>query len=207
LREFGAKLRDTFAAFITQPCSFILEKLSMEALGRLSAGAFAETEKIPLILVLDNVRSGMNVGSVFRTADAFAAEQVVLCGITALPPHREILKTALGSTETVPWSAAENTADSVRQLKESGYRVFAVEQTTEKVWLQDIRPQANERYALVFGNEVDGVSDEVLQLCDGAIEIPQFGTKHSLNIAVAAGIAVWELVRKWKFDPHPHANS
>ena len=171
----------------------------MDALGRLSADAFAETDKIPLVLVLDNVRSGLNVGSVFRTADAFAVERIILCGITAVPPHREILKTALGSTETVAWSSAEHAAYAVAQLKNSGYRVFAVEQTTRKVWLQDIQPEPGERYALVFGNEVDGVSDDALHACDGAIEIPQFGTKHSLNIAVAAGIVVWEFARKWKF--------
>jgi len=170
----------------------------MEALGRLSAEKFAGMEKLPLVLVLDNVRSGLNVGSVFRTADAFAVEQIVLCGITALPPHREILKTALGSTETVAWSASEDALTAVRQLQKAGYRVFAVEQTTQKIWLQDFAPHVGERYALVLGNEVDGVSEEVLRACDGAIEIPQFGTKHSLNIAVAAGIVVWEFVRKWK---------
>jgi len=170
----------------------------MEALGRLSAGEFAGIEKLPLVLVLDNVRSGLNVGSVFRTADAFAVEHIVLCGITALPPHREILKTALGSTETVAWTAAEDAAAAVRQLQQSGYRVFAVEQTTRRIWLQDFAPKPGDRYALVFGNEVDGVSDDVLRACDGAIEIPQFGTKHSLNIAVATGIVVWEFARKWK---------
>lgn len=172
----------------------------MESLGRLSADDFAAMEKIPLILVLDNVRSGLNVGSVFRTADAFAVERIILCGITALPPHREILKTALGSTETVSWSAADHAAEAVKTLQQAGFRVFAVEQTTEKIWLQDFHPKANERYALVFGNEVDGVSDAVLQVCDGAIEIPQFGTKHSLNIAVASGIVVWEFARKWKLS-------
>lgn len=171
----------------------------MEALGRLTATDFKQQEKLPLVLVLDNVRSGLNVGSVFRTADAFAVEKIVLCGITAQPPHREILKTALGSTESVDWTYAETAAGAVRELKQAGYRVFAVEQTTQKTWLQDFVPAPNEKYALVLGNEVDGVSDPTLQECDGAIEIPQFGTKHSLNIAVATGIVVWEFARKSVF--------
>jgi len=173
-----------------------MEKLSMEALGRLSADAYGHSKKIPLILVLDSVRSGLNVGSVFRTADAFAVEKIILCGITAQPPHREILKTALGSTETVPWMAVDHAVEAVEQLKLAGYRVFAVEQTTQKIWLQDFVPASDEKYAFVLGNEVDGVTDAVLRVCDGAIEIPQFGTKHSLNIAVAAGIVVWEFTRK-----------
>lgn len=168
----------------------------MKALNRLSPKAFSAAQKLPLVLVLDNVRSGMNVGSVFRTADAFALEKIVLCGITAVPPHREILKTALGSTETVLWEQQEQTLTAVAQLKAEGYRVYAVEQTSEKTWLQDFIPKSGDKYALVFGNEVDGVSDAVLHACDGAVEIPQFGTKHSLNIAVAAGIVVWEISRK-----------
>lgn len=173
-----------------------MKKLSMEALNRLSPTAFSAAEKLPLVLVLDNVRSGMNVGSVFRTADAFALEKIILCGITAVPPHREILKTALGSTETVPWVQYEQTAQAIKQLKAEGYKVYAVEQTSDKTWLQDFNPEPGEKYALVFGNEVDGVADPVLHACDGAVEIPQFGTKHSLNIAVAAGIVVWEISRK-----------
>lgn len=173
-----------------------MEKLSMEALHRLSPDSFRQTKKYPIVLVLDNVRSGLNVGSVFRTADAFALERVILCGITAQPPHREILKTALGSTESVDWQYLESTTEAVRQLQASGYQTWAVEQTTEKTWLQDFLPSANEKYAFVFGNEVDGVHDDVLRLCTGVLEIPQFGTKHSLNIAVTAGIVSWELVRK-----------
>ncbi|MCC6463494.1 MAG: RNA methyltransferase [Saprospiraceae bacterium] len=173
-----------------------MEKLSMAALNRLSPDSFRETKKYPIVLVLDNVRSGLNVGSVFRTADAFALERVMLCGITAQPPHREILKTALGSTESVDWQYLESTLEAVRQLQASGYQTWAVEQTTEKTWLQDFLPSANEKYAFVFGNEVDGVQDEVLRRCTGVLEIPQFGTKHSLNIAVTAGIVSWELVRK-----------
>jgi len=173
-----------------------MEKLSMAALNRPSPEDFKERAKLPLLLVLDNVRSGLNVGSVFRTADAFALEKVVLCGITAQPPHREILKTALGSTDSVCWEHAGQTTEAVLQLKAAGYRVYAIEQTTKKIWLQNFTPETGEKYAFVLGNEVDGVDDDVLQLCDGVIEIPQFGTKHSLNIAVAAGIVVWEAARK-----------
>ncbi len=170
----------------------------MPELNRLSPEAFQTAEKLPVVLVLDNVRSGLNVGSVFRTADAFAVERVILCGITAQPPHREILKTALGSTESVLWSYAGDTQEAVQELRASGYIVYAVEQTNRKVWLQAFQPEAGKQYAFVFGNEVDGVGDAVLQQCDGAVEIPQFGTKHSLNIAVAAGIVVWEVARKIK---------
>lgn len=170
----------------------------MDALHRLSVDDFRQQDKMPVVLVLDNLRSGLNTGSVFRTADAFLLQKIVLCGITAQPPHREILKTALGSTESVHWEYLENTADAVRALKEQGYRVYAIEQTNPKTWLQDFEPQAAEKYAFVLGNEVDGVEEDALALCDGTIEIPQFGTKHSLNVAVAAGIVVWEVVRKIK---------
>lgn len=168
----------------------------MQALGRLTVEEFRQREKLPVALVLDNVRSGLNVGSIFRTADAFALRQLILCGITAQPPHREILKTALGSTESVDWTYFQDTLDAVAVLKKAGWRVFAVEQTTEKTWLQDMVPQPGEQYAFVLGNEVSGVSAEVLALCDGVVEIPQFGTKHSLNVAVAAGIVAWEFARK-----------
>ena len=172
----------------------------MEALNRLSTTDFKQLEKLALTLVLDNVRSGMNVGSVFRTADAFSLEKIILCGITAQPPHREILKTALGSTASVDWEYQEQTKDAVEQLKTQGYQVFAVEQTTGKTWLQDFAPEGQGKYALVFGNEVEGVDADVLKSCDGAIEIPQFGTKHSLNIAVAAGIVIWEISRKLRLQ-------
>ena len=168
----------------------------MENLGRLSVTDFKTREKYPLTLVLDEVRSGLNVGSIFRTADAFALEEVILCGITAQPPHREILKTALGSTESVAWRYFPETVQAIQALKQEGYQILAVEQTTRKIWLQDLQPQPGQHYAFVLGNEVEGVSEEVLALCDGALEIPQFGTKHSLNVAVAAGIVVWEFVRK-----------
>jgi tRNA G18 (ribose-2'-O)-methylase SpoU len=178
-----------------------MEKSSMAQLGRLTPEDFRAMEKFPLVLVLDQIRSALNVGSIFRTADAFGLEGLVLCGITAQPPHREILKTALGSTETVTWTYAADTLQAIVDLKKSGYRIFAAEQTTDKIWLQDFDAPAFLPCALVLGNEVEGVSDQVLAQCDGAIEIPQFGSKHSLNVAVAAGIVVWELVRKAKVMP------
>ncbi len=168
----------------------------MDALGRLSVDDFRKAQKLPLVLVLDNVRSGLNVGSIFRTADAFPVEKILLCGITAQPPHREILKTALGSTDSVAWEYYAETEAAVQGLKEQGYRVFAVEQTSVRIWLHDFSPVPAERYAFVLGNEVEGVAEEVLALCDAAVEIPQFGTKHSLNVAVAAGIVIWEIARK-----------
>ncbi len=169
----------------------------MDALGRLTVEEFKEQAKLPLVLVLDNVRSGLNVGSIFRTADAFTVQKVLLCGITAQPPHREILKTALGSTDSVEWTYFQETVAAIRALKSEGHLVLAVEQTSDKVWLQDFTPQPGQKYAFVFGNEVEGVGEQALALCDGVVEIPQFGTKHSLNVAVAAGIVVWEMARKW----------
>lgn len=168
----------------------------MENLGRLSVPDFKSMTKRPLSLLLDNVRSGLNVGSMFRTADAFALEHIYLCGITAQPPHREILKTALGSTDTVHWSYHEAAKTLLQQLKSEGYQIWAVEQTTDKVWLQEFAPLPDQRYVFILGNEVEGVDNELLAFCEGALEIPQFGTKHSLNVAVAAGIVTWEFVRK-----------
>jgi 23S rRNA (guanosine2251-2'-O)-methyltransferase len=173
----------------------MLTKLTMEELNRPDAETFRQAEKFPLTLVLDNVRSALNTGSIFRTADALALEQLFLCGITATPPHREILKTALGSTETVSWTHFDQAAAAIQQLRQAGYRVFALEQAQPRIWLQDFQPEPGARYAFVLGNEVEGVGAEALALCEGAIEIPQFGSKHSLNVAVAAGIAAWEFVR------------
>jgi len=173
-----------------------MEKLSMDALQRLSVERFRTADKWPIILVLDNVRSGLNVGSIFRTADAFLLEKILLCGITAQPPHREILKTALGSTDSVAWEYVAATEAAVVDLKARGYRVFAVEQTTDSIWLQDFQAVAAGKYAFILGNEVDGVDQTALGLCDGVVEIPQFGTKHSLNVAVAAGILVWAVVQR-----------
>ena len=171
-------------------------KLANSELGRLNTAEFQQKEKFPLVLVLDNVRSALNVGSIFRTADAFACERIVLCGITAQPPHREILKTALGSTDSVSWAYNPSALEAVQQLRAEGYAVYAIEQAQPRIWLQDFHPEPNKRFAVILGNEVDGVAAELLPLCDGVIEIPQFGTKHSLNVAVAAGVAVWEMVKK-----------
>jgi 23S rRNA (guanosine2251-2'-O)-methyltransferase len=180
-----------------------MEKLGMAALGRPSLDEFKATEKHPVILVLDEVRSGLNVGSIFRTADAFALEAIYLCGITAQPPHREILKTALGSTESVAWRYFEHTHEAIEALRadDPQRRIMAIEQTTESVWLHDLTFQRSEKYAFVLGNEVEGVATEILTRCDGAIEIPQFGTKHSLNVAVAAGIVAWEAVSGMRDTP------
>lgn len=166
----------------------------MEELNRLSPEEFKKTQKTPVVVVLDNVRSAMNIGSVFRTADAFAVELICLCGITATPPNKEINKTALGSAETVAWRQFEKTIDAVTFLKEAGYRVYSVEQTESSIKLNKL-PALSEKIALVFGNEVNGVDQEVIDLSNGTIEIPQSGTKHSLNISVAAGIVIWEVVK------------
>lgn len=176
-----------------------MKKLKLEELGRISVSEFKEVEKLPLCIVLDNVRSLHNVGSAFRTADAFRMEKIFLTGITGTPPHREIHKTALGSTESVAWEYVEKTETIISQLKESGYKIIAVEQTTESVSLQDFKIQTAEKYAFVFGNEVDGVSEEAIALADGAIEIPQSGTKHSLNISVCLGIVMWEVAKQFGF--------
>jgi len=159
---------------------------------------FKTSGKSPFIIVLDNVRSQSNVGSIFRTADAFLTEAIYLCGITATPPHREIQKTALGATETVEWRYFTNTADAIHELKENGYRILGVEQAEGSVELQDIVVEKGEKYALVFGHEINGVDQDILYMCDKCIEIPQFGTKHSFNIAISTGIVLWEMNRKKK---------
>lgn len=159
---------------------------------------FKASGKTPVIIVLDNVRSLNNVGSVFRTADAFLLEAIYLCGITGTPPHREIQKTALGATETVRWKHVNQTKDAITELKNEGYKIIAVEQAKGATMLDCFEPLANEKIALVFGSEVGGVSDEVMMVCDAAIEIPQTGTKHSLNIAVSVGIVTWDIVNKIK---------
>ena len=173
-----------------------MRKLSMDELGRKSVADFKLADKKPLVVVMDNIRSMHNVGSVFRTADAFLISGICLCGFTPQPPHRDIQKTALGATESVDWVYYENTKDAVLALKEQGYKVFAIEQTQGSISLENFKTYlSNEPVAFVFGNEVEGVSDEVLAICDGAVEIPQYGMKHSLNISVAAAIVLWEMVR------------
>lgn len=173
-----------------------MRKLANDELGRKSVADFKEAEKTPLILVLDDIRSLHNIGSVFRTADAFLVAKIYLCGITAIPPNKEIHKTALGATETVAWEYYKNVLDAVAVLKEDGVKVWAVEQVESAVMLNDFVPEAGARYALIFGNEVKGVSQEAIRQCDGTIEIPQLGTKHSLNISVSAGIVVWDFFQK-----------
>jgi 23S rRNA (guanosine2251-2'-O)-methyltransferase len=170
-----------------------MKKLKLEELDRLSIEEFQEAEKTPLVLVLDNVRSMNNVGAAFRTADAFALEKLYLCGITATPPHREIQKTSLGAELAVNWEHAESTTALCKKLQEEGYTVLAVEQAAGSTMLHQFSPSKGAKYALVFGNEVFGVDDEVMQLADGCLEIPQFGTKHSLNISVSIGVVVWQL--------------
>ncbi len=159
---------------------------------------YKELEKIPLVVILDNIRSQNNTGSVFRTSDAFLVEKLILCGFTATPPHREIQKTALGATDSVQWEYEEETVDAVRRLQQKGYRVFAIEQAEESVDLEDIKIAKDEKVAVVFGNEVKGVSQEVVDACDGCIELAQYGTKHSLNISVCAGIVIYQLFQKIK---------
>jgi len=172
-----------------------MRKLSMDELNRKSVDEFKGSEKMPVMVVLDNIRSMHNVGSVFRTADAFLLRGIYLCGYTPQPPHRDIHKTALGATETVEWKYAATTVEAVKMLKDEGYSIFAVEQVQSSIPLQQFDINQHSPVAVVFGNEVSGVQDEVLKLCDGCIEIPQLGMKHSLNISVAAGIVLWELVR------------
>ena len=172
--------------------------MSMEELKRQSVEEFQQSPKIPVVIVLDNIRSLHNVGSVFRTSDAFSVERLVLTGITAKPPHREIQKTALGATESVNWEYFEKCVDVVQELKGSGHKVVGVEQVSGSTYLNKYDYEKGAKLALVFGNEVKGVNQEVLNLCDGFIEIPQSGTKHSLNISVSVGVVLWELVRNLK---------
>ena len=168
----------------------IMRKLRMDELNRLGKEAFEQAEKLPIIIVLDNIRSLSNVGAFFRSADAFRIGELVLCGITARPPHREIHKTALGADETVKWRYFESTEAACQALKTEGYRIFAVEQVEGSVPLQDFGVEPHTAY--ILGNEVDGVSEEALPYCEGAIELPQAGTKHSINVSVCAGIVMWK---------------
>jgi len=172
-----------------------MRKLLNSELGRKSIEEFRNSGKRPFVIVLDNVRSQGNVGSIFRTADAFLVESIRLCGITATPPHRDIQKTALGATESVEWKYFSDTREAVMELKNAGYVIIAVEQAEGSVPLDKFRPEEGCKYALVFGHEINGVDQSVLDICDHCIEIPQFGTKHSFNIAISAGIVLWELNR------------
>jgi len=172
-------------------------KLRNEELNRISVDEFKSTEKTPIVIVLDNIRSLNNIGSVFRTADAFLIEAVYLCGITAKPPHREIQKTALGATETVEWKHFTSTLDAINYLKQKNYKIAAIEQTENSTMLDDFGFSSKEKLAVIFGNEVKGVEQEVINVSDVIIEIPQYGTKHSLNISVSAGVVIWDLYQKF----------
>ncbi len=176
-----------------------MRKTKNEELDRLSIEEFKKTQKTPLVLVLDNLRSMHNVGAAFRTADAFAIEKIYLCGITAQPPHREIHKTALGATDSVDWTHTRDTVALCKQLQQEGYQVLAVEQADQSHSLERFQPDPDKKYALVFGNEVFGVSDEVVAVVDQCLEIPQFGTKHSINVSVSIGVVLWDLLSKLKF--------
>lgn len=173
-----------------------MRKLKLDELNRASVAEFKEQQKLPVAVVLDNVRSMHNVGSVFRTGDGFAVEQICLCGITSQPPHREIEKTALGATQSVTWNYYEHTLQAIEKLRRDGYQIIALEQAENSTMLNDFQPEPGKKYALIFGNEVNGVDDEVMQQIDWCIEIPQFGTKHSFNIVVSAGIVLWDFFAK-----------
>ena len=173
-------------------------KLKNSELNRVSTTAFKTAEKTPIIIILDNIRSLNNIGSVFRTADAFLIEKIYLCGITATPPHKDIQKTALGATDSVAWEYAESTLNLVQALKTEGVSILSIEQAENATMLQDVVMKKDEKYAVIFGNEVKGVSQEVVSESDMVVEIPQYGTKHSLNISVSAGVVVWDLFCKLK---------
>jgi 23S rRNA (guanosine2251-2'-O)-methyltransferase len=173
-----------------------MRKLKLDELNRATVDEFKAQDKLPVAVVLDNVRSMHNIGSIFRTSDGFAVEHICLCGITAQPPHREIEKTALGATQSINWTYFETPLQAVEALRADDYKIIAIEQAENSIMLNTFAPAANEKYALIFGNEVNGVSDEVMQQIDACIEIPQFGTKHSFNIVVSAGIVLWDFYSK-----------
>ncbi|WP_447635127.1 RNA methyltransferase [Flavobacterium microcysteis] len=176
-----------------------MRKLANSELERKSIEDFKQAEKTPIIIILDDIRSLHNIGSVFRTADAFLIEKIYLCGITATPPNKEIHKTALGATDTVAWEYAKNVLEVIDTLQKESISVLAIEQVENSISLQEFEPKSGQKYALVFGNEVKGVSQDAIKKCEGTIEIPQLGTKHSLNISVSAGIVVWDLFQKLNY--------
>lgn len=178
-----------------------MRKLKTEELGRVGIEDFKKQDKLPITVILDNVRSMHNIGSIFRTSDGFAIEKIYLCGITAQPPHREIEKTALGATQSIEWAYSTDITDLIPELRAAGYKIIAIEQAANSVMLNDFQPKTSEKYALIFGNEVNGVSDEAMKLIDTCLEIPQFGTKHSFNIVVSAGIVLWDFFAKLKLRP------
>lgn len=174
-----------------------MKKKLVTEMGRIGRDEFLNSDKLPLTIVLDNIRSLHNVGSVFRTSDAFRVERVLLCGITAVPPSSDIHKTALGAEDVVPWQYFVDTMQAVDELRLQGYEIFAIEQVQESIPLQSFVVENNRRYAVILGNEVKGVQQQVVDACNGSIEIPQFGTKHSLNVSVTAGMVIWEFARKF----------
>ena len=176
-----------------------MKKISNPDLGRHSVEEFKQVEKANIIIILDDIRSLNNIGSVFRTSDAFKVKKIYLCGITAQPPHREIQKTALGATETIDWEYRENIIDLIKELKQTETDIFAIEQVENSISLENFKPNKSKNTVLIFGNEVMGVSQEAINICDGFIEIPQFGTKHSLNISVSVGVVVWDVFAKLNF--------
>ena len=175
-----------------------MKKLSMEQLNRISVNEYKTATKTPIIVVLDNVRSALNVGSVFRTCDAFRIEKLMLCGITACPPNNEIRKTAIGAEESVDWQYWSNTIEAIDYLKQNGYQIAAIEQAEESIKADKLKLDNIKKVAIIFGNEVKGVDDKIMEMCDFCVEIPQFGTKHSLNVSVSAGIAIWEFFKAIK---------
>lgn len=176
----------------------LVHKLKLEELNRIDVETFKKVEKIPLVIILDNIRSMHNVGAAFRTADAFLIEKIILCGITPQPPHREIHKAALGATESVDWAHEQDTNTAIADLKSKGYEIIGIEQTTNSIMITDFTIDQSKKYALVLGNEVEGISDEVLPNIDVFLEIPQLGTKHSLNVSVCGGIVMWEFAKALK---------
>ena len=175
-----------------------MRKLKNDELGRVDVAGFKQQEKLPIVVVLDNVRSMHNIGSIFRTSDGFSVESIYLCGITAQPPHREMEKTALGATRSVDWKYFKSTVDAVQSLRKDNYTIIAIEQAEGSLMLNTFIPKPANKYALIFGNEVDGVSEEVMEMIDHCVEIPQFGTKHSFNVVISAGIVLWDLFAKMK---------
>jgi len=177
-----------------------MQKLKTTDLNRVGIEEFREQEKLPVVVILDNVRSMNNVGSAFRTGDGFSIEKIILCGITAQPPHREIEKTAIGATQSVEWIHYDDTLEAIAALRAEGYEIIAIEQADESIMLNTFKPEQTKKYALIFGNEVNGVSDEAMAVIDKCIEIPQFGTKHSFNIVISAGIVLWDFYGKLRLQ-------
>ena len=183
-----------------------MRKLKITELNRMTVDEFKQAEKLPLVVVLDEVRSLHNIGSVFRTSDAFLVNRIYLCGITATPPHPEIHKTALGAEDTVEWRYKKHTLESIEELHNEGYTVLAIEQVEGSTMLDNLSLDADKKYAIVMGNEVKGVQQEVVNACDGCIEIPQYGTKHSLNVSVTTGIVLWEFAKRMKMFSTEHVD-